>query len=338
MRLSALATHIPSDRIETEAIVKAANGSLAEARVFRRMFGMDSVAATPVKEGLVDQFHRIVDDLSDAHGTSLPDALIYVRGQPLQYCPNGSPAQTLSQSHPFLSEVQRHYEVDQHNCSGLFWAIDMARSLLDAQMARCVAVIGGDCHINLPLANRYVPGCTLMGDSFCGMVLDHQPGSMQLSQTTLKTHTEFSFGRSGTLSDMGAFFAAHGNIVKSALDHAGFDWNADTPLLPHNVNKLAWQSFSRETGLAPDRIRLNLLPDIGHCYTCDPFLLLNQERAKVANRASHAMLLSVGMGGFVGACHVHGVDHATQSKTETSPSLPRSMSKEAASCMPANLS
>jgi len=334
MRLSALATYIPPDRIETETIVKAAGGSIAEARVFRRMFGMDSVSATPADEGLVDQFHRIVDDLSTAHHTSLPDTLIYVRGQPLQYGHNGSPAQVLSQTHPFLSNVQRHYEVDQHNCSGLFWAMDMARSLLDARMARCVAVIGGDCHINLPLENRYVPGCTLMGDAFCGMVLDQNPDGMQLSQMTLQTFTEFSFGRSGTLSDMGAFFAAHGRIVKSALDHAGFDWTANTPLLPHNVNRLAWQAFCRETGLASDRIRLNLLPDIGHCYTCDPFLLLAQEREHAGDQATGAMLVSVGMGGFVGACHVNGVCHSTQTKPQTTPSL----SKEAASCAPANLS
>ncbi|WP_130401937.1 hypothetical protein [Thalassococcus sp. S3] len=304
MRLSVLATHIPADRISTEDIVAAADGSVAEARVFRRMFGVDHVAAMPEDQTLSDQFERIVIGLEAEHDGTLPDALIYVRGQPVQYPRGQSPVARLAQEHPFLRGVMRQYEVDQHNCGGLFWALDLARTLLASGLARAVAILGGDCHAGLPLGDRYVPGCTLMGDAFCGMVVDLEAQGDQVAPVTLRTHPEFARGRSGTAAEMGAFFAAHTRIVSEALCDAGFDWAGKDTLLPHNVNRLAWQDFCRQSGIETDRIRLSLLPDIGHCYICDPFLLLAQERLQGPTAHAQPTLISVGMGGYVGACKV----------------------------------
>lgn len=304
MRLSALETHIPDERIATEDIITAAGGGLAEARVFRRMFSMDHVSAAPEVETLDDQFWRITTPLAAAHDGALPDALIYVRGQPLQYATGQSPAARMAAQHPFLKSVRRQYEIDQHNCSGLFWALDLAQTLLDTSLAETVIILGGDSHLGLPVGDRYVPGCTLMGDAFCGMIVDGSSQDHQISSITLRTHPEFSPGRAGTIAEMSTFFAAHVRIVKEALNAAGFDWEGNMPLLTHNVNRLAWHDFCRTTGVAPERIRLSLLPDIGHCYICDPFLLLADELTENPAQSRDAMLVSVGMGGYVGACKV----------------------------------
>ena len=214
----------------------------------------------------------------------------------------------LSSTHPFLQDVEQHFEVDQHNCGGMFWALDMARTLLKSKLARKIAVIAGDCHIGIPVAQRYVPGCTLMGDAYCGLVLDEGGSGWQVSPVVLHTHPQFSHGRAGSLDEMSAFFTAHSGIVKAALDEAGFDWSGSTRLLPHNVNRLAWQMLCKESGLDEGRVDLSLLPDVGHCYTCDPFLLLNENRSFAANEERSIALMSVGMGGFAGACHLRWVD------------------------------
>jgi len=303
MRLASLVSHVPSARLGAEEIIREAGGSPAEARVFERMFGLDRVAAVPPGETLEAQFDLVVRKLAARHRGPLPDALIYAHGQPLQYAVGRSPVHHLCAGQPLLAEIERRYEVDQYNCGGLFWALDMARTLLVTGLARAVVVLGGDSHIGLPPGDRYVPGCTLMGDAFCGMIVDRANGGLQLGEIAMCTHPQFARGRAGTATEMGAFFAAHAGIVQQSLSRIGFDWAGDCPLLPHNVNRLAWQMFCRETGLPETRLRLGLLPDIGHCYTSDPFLLLEREHTDLRPGRSCA-ILSIGMGGFAGACMI----------------------------------
>lgn len=299
MRLAALATHIPIGRVDIGSVVAAAGGSRSEAQVFRRLFGVEQVAAVPEGETLEDQLSRIIDTLSDRYRGERPDAVIHVHGQPFQSAQ--SPLPVLKRRHGFLAGLRRAYEIDQHNCSGFFWALDLARTLLHSGLARSVLIVGGDSHIGLPLADRYVQGCTMMGDAFCGMVVDLGTGGHRLGPVTLHTHPQFARGRAGTTAEMGAFFAAHGQMVAEALGAAGFDWSGESLLLPHNVNRLAWTMFCRAHGVAPSRVRLDLLPDVGHCYICDPFLLLDAVLNDGTQPAADPMLMSVGMGGYVGA-------------------------------------
>ncbi|MGD9918243.1 MAG: hypothetical protein AB7U46_09500 [Paenirhodobacter sp.] len=304
MRLAALSTYIPPERIAAEAIVRAAGGSLAEARVFERMFGLQAVARFPQGRALSDLFAPMIPELEAAHDGAPPDTLITVSGLP------GSGAETrlnpgdLTARFGFLRQISHLYRIDQNNCGGVFWALDMARNLLTAGGARSVLVLAGDTHAPLALADRYLPGCTLMGDALCGFVLDRKPGGLQVGPIALHSHPEFCFGHAGNSAQMGRFFRAHGDLVRSALDAVGFDWFGQGALLPHNVNRFAWQSFARETGLPASRIRLGLLPDVGHCYTTDPFLLLAQELSATPRPPAPLTLVSAGIGGFVGACRL----------------------------------
>lgn len=318
MRLAALSTHVPPGRIATEEIVRAAGGSIAEARVFERLFGLSGVAAAPTGHSLGQAFEPVIEGLSRKRNGALPDTLILVRGLPGGWPGTSVTLDELKSTYGLLSDVSHCFQIDQANCCGLFWALDLARVLLDAEMAQRIVVLAGDTHAGLSLGNRYVPGCTLMGDAFCGLILDRMTAGTQIGAVALHSNPEFSFGFAGDVAQMGQFFAAHSGLVQRALDDIGFDWTGPTPLLPHNVNRFAWQVFSRETGVEVDRIRLGLLPDIGHCYTCDPFLLLDRE----LDRPAPAMtLVSVGMGGFVGACQL--TDATSTAPTSHQPSTTR---------------
>lgn len=318
MRLAALSTYIPEGRVATADIVRMATGSSTEARVFERMFGLSSVAVAEPGKSLRDHFAPLIDQLQAQHDGAEPDALIYVRGLPLHLPQSRLPLSELRTAHPFLAGVRHCFELDQNNCCGLFWALELARLLIETGVARCVAALAGDCHAGLTLADRYLPGCTLMGDAFCGLVIDNQAGGLRVGAPAMHSHPEFSFGYAGSVAQMGAFFAAHNRIVRAILQEVGFRWDVNTPLLPHNVNRFAWQNFTRETSLSPNRIRLGLLPEIGHCYTCDPFLLLDAELSEdpLRNLDGPLTLLSVGMGGFAGGCQIR--DHRTSYPFHTS--------------------
>jgi 3-oxoacyl-[acyl-carrier-protein] synthase-3 len=306
MRLIALACHVPQRRIDAEVIITAAGGRRADARVFTKLFGIERVAASDAGEPFAERFAPVLHSLARLPLTTPIDTLIYVHGIPTPYPPGRPPLTELRRSHqPLLASVRHLYELDQHNCAGLFWALDMAKQLLQAHVSQCVAILAGDCLADLPLSRRYVPGCTLIGDAFAALLLDAGPGAIEISTIALSQRPEFAFGLYGSESEMRRFNQAHDQMATDALAAVGFRWDCDEFLLPHNVNKLIWLPFCRRHQFEPQRLHLHLLRDIGHCYTTDPFLLLHQliaDRTKIVDVVS---LLSIGLGAYTGACRVH---------------------------------
>jgi 3-oxoacyl-[acyl-carrier-protein] synthase-3 len=306
MRLAALACHIPEHRIEAEAIITSAGGRRADARVFSKLFGIERVAASEPGEPPAERFRPALQCLGRFYQGKPIDTVFYVHGLPTQYAPGRSPVMDLCRSHDrLLGSVRLCYEVDQHNCAGLFWALQMARQLLEAGLADCVAIVAGDCLADFSLSRRYVPGCTLIGDAFAAVVVDAGEGGVQIGEIALSHRPEFAFGLHGSEAEMRGFNQAHDQMVKDALDRVGFHWDSKEKLLPHNVNKLIWLPFCRRQGINQDRVQLQLIPDIGHCYTTDPLLLLD-DLLNCANLEDDAVtLLSVGLGAYTGACRIH---------------------------------
>jgi 3-oxoacyl-[acyl-carrier-protein] synthase-3 len=306
MRLAALACHIPERRIDAEAIITSAGGRHADAKVFSKLFGIERVAASEPGQPPGERFGPALQRLARCYPGKPIDTLIYVHGLPTQYVPGWSPVMDLCQSHErLLGSVRFFYEVDQHNCAGLFWALQMARQLLETGLTHAVAIVAGDCLADFPLARRYVPGCTLIGDAFAAVVVDAGRGGVQIGEIALSHRPEFAFGLYGSEAEMRGFNQAHDQMVKDALDTVGFPWDKNDKLLPHNVNKLIWLPFCRRQGIDRDRVQLQLIRDIGHCYTTDPLLLLDNLRTAANLEGEAVTLLSVGLGAYTGACRVH---------------------------------
>src|ERR1700758_1738959 len=146
MRLAALACHVPQRRIDAERIITAAGGRRADARVFTKLFGIERVAASDAGEPLTERFAPVLHSLARLPLATPIDTLIYVHGLPTPYPADRSPLAELRRSHrSLLGSVRLLYELDQHNCAGIFWALEMARQLLLAHLAHCVAILAGDC-------------------------------------------------------------------------------------------------------------------------------------------------------------------------------------------------
>jgi 3-oxoacyl-[acyl-carrier-protein] synthase-3 len=305
MRLAALACHVPEGRIDAETIITSAGGRRADARVFTRLFGIERVAASEPGEPLHERFAPVLHCLGRTVETSPIDTLIYVHGLPIQYAPGRSPMTELCTSFPHLfSSVRLLYEVDQNNCAGLFWALQMARELLASELAHCIAIVAGDCLADFSLAHRYVPGCTLIGDAFAALLVDAGRGGMQIGEVVLSHRAEFYAGLYGSASEIRRFNEAHDQMVTATLDAVGYPWNGKENILPHNVNKLIWLHFCRKQGLDMNRVRLDLVRDIGHCYTTDPLLLLHGHLAAGKLQDDAVTLLSTGLGAYTGACRI----------------------------------
>lgn len=298
MRLVSFATHVPGSRTPVADCVTAFGAPQGEAKAFARLFGIESVAAAPEDSTLEAALACALDGL-DPRGP-LPDTMIYVHGNPVQYPEGRSPVEPLLATHPALAGVSEVFEMDQQNCSTLFWSLDAARCLLD-DGARSVVILAGDSLHQMPLAERYAPGVTAIGDAFLAMILDRGQGGLQVGEIWLRTRSRHHAGRFGTPEETAAFNADHARHVDEILDGIGFDRAGSDPILPHNVNRLVWSHYTKARGLSPDRIWLDLLPDTGHCYTVDAASMLGRFKHSDHGRAA---LLSVGQGGFLGGCMI----------------------------------
>lgn len=296
MRLVSFATHIPQDRLPVADCVTASGAPAIEAKAFARLFGIDSVAASPANRTLSQELGRALEGL--APGGPRPDTLIYVHGNPVQYPEGQSPIEDLIATHPILARIAIVLEMDQQNCSTLFWALDAARHLLD-DGAGAVLILAGDSLHQMPLSERYAPGVTAIGDAYSALLLDDGPGGLRVENLWLQTRPRHHAGRFGTADETADFNLRHGGHVDEILGGLGFDRQGDAPILPHNVNRLSWAKYARDCGMDLSRIWLDLLPGDGHCYTVDAVSMLGRFRASGHSRAA---LLSVGQGGFLGGC------------------------------------
>lgn len=303
MRLAAFAKHVGQDRLPVDRCVVAAGRGAAEAKAFSRIFGISHVAALPAGETIAQSLSTIMDSLlANAQGPmDLPDTLIYVHANPI-HSDEGLPKGELAETHALLARLEHVYEMDQHCCSTLFWALAAARNLLEKGEAHSVVILAGDSFARLPLSERYVPACTALGDAFAGLVLDRRVSGAQIVDITVRSHPEFYYGHFGTDHETRLFNMQHTRLVKELLDRLEYSSGGEEPIIAHNVNRFSWDKFCAEVSVSREHIWTDLLPHVGHCCSTDAFLML--DRFMTAEDAGSAVLISVGQGGFVGGCRV----------------------------------
>lgn len=304
LRLAALANLIPQNRRAVADCIAAAGGKAMDAKVFSQLSGVEHVAVFHDNVDAIALFGTLVAEAiaASAPEAELPDTLIHVHGNPVQAGVGGTLIRTLQLRSPLLSKIERSYEFDQQSCSTLFWAIDAADRLTAAGVARSVLIVAGDILTVLPGAERYAPGCTAIGDAAAVMLLDRRPGGVRLGEAFLATVPGHAKGRFGNGAESAAFNACHTNLVLQILAALGSeDQTCTRPILGHNVNRVSWSRFLADSGMSPDRVRLDLLPHVGHCYTLDALLMLPRVLDEGGEEAD---LLSVGEGGFLGGCRV----------------------------------
>lgn len=313
MRLVAHANHVPEARLTVEDCILAAEKPRMEAKAFPRIFGIRQVSTCPEDLDLGPLMSGMLDDVQTKAGSDAvkPDVVIYAHANPVQAVKGSNAIRAMAKSHPFLTETQDVFEMDQNCCATLFWALEVAKGMIARGTANAVVILAGDSYSALPKADRYLAGCTVLGDAFTALLLDGREDGAQIRDIALETHLDFPSGHYGSSEETHAFNAAHAKMVGDVLTRIGH--GADEPLLPHNINSFSWNQYCARTGLDPAQVWLDQLSDLGHCGTIDG--VLNLDRFLDADPAASAVLLGLGQGGFVGGCRVSksqsGGIHAT---------------------------
>lgn len=304
MRLTRMADDIPTARVDAVDIIQAAGGSRSEARVFSKLFGIEHVAALPRTDSLLNTFLSLLDRLDVSADETPIDTLIYVHALPIQPIEGEGLTTALIRRHPALTQVKHCYEIDQHNCGGGFWGLKMLQSLFRAGLSQRALLVLGDSLSTFALGERYIPGCTILGDGFVVMLLDNQDDGIQLTPPFIEHRAEFWPGLFVESQQKSAFYAEHNAMMDHALKEIEFSFQTHDTLLPHNINRLTWLNFTRLHPEFEARIDTRLLPEVGHCCAADPFLLLSRRLENSQPLSKRCGLLSIGAGAFIGACSV----------------------------------
>ncbi|MFP1753360.1 3-oxoacyl-ACP synthase [Lonsdalea quercina] len=306
LHINTLATWVPSARLSAEDIIIQTGYSPREAHTFCQLYGFRRIAALEASVSLYGVFYQLISQLmQQSSGPDVPiDALIYVHGMPKPHGEQPAWLARLKQSHPFVSDTARCYELDQQHCATLFWALARAHRLLEDKQAKRVAIIAGDTLSPLGASRRYVPGYTLMGDAFAALLLEREGAGLRLGKPFLGQRLSFDDGLNSGREAKTAFYQAHDDMVREALAGAQAGDPDSLSLLPHNINRLSWRRFVRRYPLPREAVSLGLLPDIGHCCAVDPLLLLPAAMPAIRNGQPHVML-SIGLGAAYGSCSVY---------------------------------
>lgn len=306
IHINTFATWVPPARLSAEEIVIQTGYSPREANTFCQLFGFRRIAALEDSASLYGVFYQLISQLmQQSSGPDVPiDALIYVHGMPAPHGKQPAWLARLKQSHPFVSDTARCDELAQQHCATLFWALERARRLLEDKQAKRVAIIAGETLSPLGSSRRYVPGYTLIGDAFAALLLEREGAGLRLGKPFLGQRSEFYDGRNSGPEINTAFYQAHDDIVRKALAGAQAGDPDSLSLLPHNINRICWRRYMRRRQLPCEAISLDLLPDIGHCSTVDPLLLLPAALPAIRNGQPHVML-SIGLEAAYGSCSVY---------------------------------
>lgn len=305
MRLERLFAEVPPGRLSAASVIAEAGGGAEEISTFTRLFGMESVARADPERSLGEYLLRVVDGLGALDPDERPDALFHVHAQPNVARDRLPPLAALRAEHPSLSALRFVFDVDQYNCAGVFWALAAARRMLSQGLIERALVFAGDNLAQWPARLRYVPGSTLLGDAFAAMLVTDAPGGMRIGPIATRQDACFVSGVDAGAEESRAFNAAHLGLVDAALAEVGHV--CGRRLLPHQINGLCWRLFCRRNGLPESAVATALVREIGHCCTADALVLLAAELGDAAVPRDRT-LLSVGMGGFVGACGIHQSD------------------------------
>lgn len=303
MNIASLATYIPPTRVTLDEVMAHRGGSYAEARTFSQLFGLREVSTLTNEESAAGCFHDLLQQLGGSldEGEKI-DALILVQGLPAPSLRQSVDLPSLRRQSNLIAADASLLTVNQQNCATLFWGLRLAERLLAAGKHRCVALLAGDTLADFDLAERYVPGCTMIGDAFVAALLKPGGGQRRVSGIQCFYHPGFWQGLDGSREDTKRFFQSHNHLVAQALECYPDEMRKQAWLLPHNINRLSWQTWLRHPDNQHQRVATDLISNCGHCYCSDPLLLL--DRYAPQDTGHPALLLSVGLGGWVGCAAI----------------------------------
>lgn len=298
--LESVSTYVPGHRVQVGDFLRAHGLDETRVKVHERYFGYSEIRLEPGVPW-VDQALAAVAGLPDPAG--LRDRVRYVvqaRTMPVASPYPTAPVQRVVRALGLTRATA--FCVTQQACASALLAVDLAGRLLaaDGVPGAAALVLAGEKAFSTQ--EQVIADTGVMGEGVAAVLVgldgerdrvlgyasrsqgEHNTGGLSMAETGVLMRDRYP-------DELAA-------VVVAALDQAGLG-PADVDLvLPHNANRMSWQRFAKRLGLTDlDRIVLDTLPEVGHCFGADSFLNYRTVRERGGLRpGDRYVMTAVGVG------------------------------------------
>ncbi|MEU1630938.1 3-oxoacyl-[acyl-carrier-protein] synthase III C-terminal domain-containing protein [Streptomyces sp. NPDC020096] len=169
------------------------------------------------------------------------------------------------------------FSLNQQACASALMSVELAGRMLaeDGDPDALALVFVGEKTFT---TDAHVLGITaVMGEGVAAVLVRAGAGRDRLLGFASRIRGEFHRGSRMTAEDHERWAADYADglseVISRALDHAGMRPADIDLILPHHVNRLSWLKVLRALRLnQKDRIFMDNLPVVGHCFGADAFI------------------------------------------------------------------
>lgn len=293
--LERVGTFVPRQSVSVRELSGPLGLSESQVLLFSRFLGLDRIAVAPE----LDLADLLTGAGQDTLGGADRDEVYYLlHAHTMQH--TGPPSRhVLEDVRLKLGLVNASVVSLSHlNCVMGLYALQVARYLLHGAPPHHKALIlTGDKILSHRL--RQIPDTTLLGEAAAGCLVGTDPRGDRVVGRALSVHGRFyqCLDCPQELRDeyKQRYVELLGQAMAAAIEDAGCDPGEIAAVLPHNVNRLSWKKICGALGIPPQRVFLDNVPKLGHCYASDP--LINLAAARGCGRvAAGDLVLMVGAG------------------------------------------
>jgi 3-oxoacyl-[acyl-carrier-protein] synthase III len=269
--IKAVSSHLPPHATPIGECFEDLGIDRTQVDFYQRVFGNARVRRDP-RSSIVEQMIAAVDGLSGLKG----------REDRVRYLVQARTIQLGVYRRSPLREVRDKlglggvttFSVSQQACASGLLAVDVCGKLLATEEdpdALALLLAGEKTFSRI----TRVMGAAVLGEGVAAVLIGRGDGDRLLGYAT-RTRGEFNDAL-GTPPELQPRFnevyaPTMAEVITSALARAGLTPQDVSLILPHNVNRTGWAKVARALDLAPERIYLDNLPELGHCFCADPFI------------------------------------------------------------------
>lgn len=281
--LEAVGVYVPSGRVPIEGLAEHFGLSTMQVQVFRRYPQFSQVGRDRDPDGgLLELLRGAVADLEGLRGRE--DRVRYVvhaRTFPL-VVPYPQKQNTLRElCFEFGLEQAATFAVGHHASASGLLAVDVAGRLLtaDADPDALALVVAGEK--GFARQSRTAPEATFLAEGAAACLIRAEGTHDRLLAYATELRGEFEDYSSETAAAVQQQYAdCLAAAILTAVERCGLEMGAISLILPHSVDRVAWQRVCRRLGFPLDRVVLDNVASIGHLFCADAFVNYRTARTR----------------------------------------------------------
>lgn len=269
--VTAVAAHLPPQRVPIEDLVERLALERSQIRVFRRYHELSEIRLDP-RGTLLDLLLAAVTNLDALSGREQQVRyVLYARSFPVVTPYPINPLHELCRRVGLAHALA--FTVTHHACASGLLAVDIAGRLLasDPRPDSLALVLAGEKAFTRDA--QQVPGTTIFSEGASACLVASSGPRDRLLAYAANARGEFD----DELSPDPARYEREypdllAGVINAALKRARLKLEELDLILPHNVNGLVWRRLCRRIGYPVEQVLLDNIPRTGHVFCADAFV------------------------------------------------------------------